>query len=285
MITISYFFGGIAKINADWLHGEPMRMWLANSTDFPVVGEMFVEPWVPYFFSYAGMLFDLLIVPLLIWRRTRPFAVALVIAFHLTNARLFDIGIFPWFMLLSTPMFFHPSRLQSVHRLERVFAAPVETDLDLVATNREKRLVPIFIAIFAVYHLFMLLRHHLYPGNVNWTEEGHNWSWHMKLRSKRGSLKLTATDPETGESWTVRQRDYLTSRQRRKMRGRPDMIVLFTHYLETKYRLDGYEDVEIRAEARISLNGRPRQLLIDPTVDLTKVSRSLRHYSWIVPLE
>jgi hypothetical protein len=130
----------------------------------------------------------------------------------------------------------------------------------------------------------MPFRHHLYPGNVNWTEEGHNWSWHMKLRDKRGYLRLTVTDPARDESWQVDLSDYLSRRQRRKVRTRPDMIVLFCHYLEKVYREEGRGDVEIRAEARLSLNGREPQLMIDPTVDLTEVKRSLQPYDWIVPL-
>ena len=37
-VGIAYFYGSLAKLNGDWLQGEPMRMWLANKTDFPVIG-------------------------------------------------------------------------------------------------------------------------------------------------------------------------------------------------------------------------------------------------------
>ena len=63
------------------------------------------------------------------------------------------------------------------------------------------------------------------------------------------------------------------------------MIVLFAHYLEEELREEGHQNVGIRARANISLNGRPRQLLIDPTQDLTQVNRSLKHYPWILELE
>lgn len=285
MVGIAYFFGGIAKINSDWLHGEPMRTWLAGSTDFPVIGQYFTEPWAAYFFSYGGLLFDLLIVPLVLWRRTRIFAVIMIASFHLTNFQLFSIGIFPWFMLFATPMFFAPERLRPILGFEKLFGEPRTTKASLKTSDRQKRLVMAGVVAFAAFHIFMPFRHHLYPGNVNWTEEGHNWSWHMKLRNKSGTLKLTATDPATGESWTIDQREYLSTRQRSKIRGRPDMIVLFSHYLEEELRKEGHRNVEIRAEANISLNGRPRELLIDPTVDLTKVNRSLMPYPWILPLK
>ena len=62
-----------------------------------------------YLISYGGLLFDLLIVPLLLWRRTRPLAFLVALAFHLTNWYLFNIGIFPWLMIAATLLFFPPS--------------------------------------------------------------------------------------------------------------------------------------------------------------------------------
>ena len=45
------FFGGIAKINSDWLSSDPMRMWLAAHVDFPVIGWFFTDEWGMYFLS------------------------------------------------------------------------------------------------------------------------------------------------------------------------------------------------------------------------------------------
>lgn len=111
-LTIVYFFGGVAKLNWDWLRGEPMRDWLASRTDFPLIGHLFTQEWMVYSFSYGGLLFDLLIVPLVLWRRTRWFGLALAAGFHLTNARLFNIGIFPWFALCATLLFLPPHWLR-----------------------------------------------------------------------------------------------------------------------------------------------------------------------------
>jgi vitamin K-dependent gamma-carboxylase len=40
-VGVVYFFGGVAKLNSDWLHGEPMRMWLAPGGKLPVIGLLF----------------------------------------------------------------------------------------------------------------------------------------------------------------------------------------------------------------------------------------------------
>jgi hypothetical protein len=83
------------------------------------------------------------------------------------------------------------------------------------------------------------LRHWLYPGNVNWTEEGHRFAWHMKLRDKQGQLDIQVTDPKTGQSWSVDLSEDLTPRQMAKMPTRPDMILQYAHYLREKWRQAG----------------------------------------------
>lgn len=56
-IGIPYFFGGIAKLNSDWLAGEPMRMWLKPHAHFPLIGPYVTEEWMVYALSYGGAAF------------------------------------------------------------------------------------------------------------------------------------------------------------------------------------------------------------------------------------
>src|SRR6267378_69229 len=70
-MAVVYFYGGIAKINPDWLRGEPMRWVMARDLDFPIIGRFFTQEWAVYTMSYGALLLDLFIVPLLFWRRTR----------------------------------------------------------------------------------------------------------------------------------------------------------------------------------------------------------------------
>ena len=58
--------------------------------------------------AYGGLLIDLLFVFFMLNRRTRVFGFMAVVTFHLINSRLFGIGIFPWFMIASTLIFFKP---------------------------------------------------------------------------------------------------------------------------------------------------------------------------------
>ena len=107
-IAIPYTYGGIAKLNGDWLQGEPVRMWFARKAVDPIVGPLATSEWTVGLVAYGGLPFDLAIVPMLLWRRTRMLAFLLAVGFHLSNAYLFSIGIFPWFMIAATLLFFPP---------------------------------------------------------------------------------------------------------------------------------------------------------------------------------
>ncbi|GIV35080.1 MAG: gamma-glutamyl carboxylase [Chitinophagales bacterium] len=118
-IGLVYVYGALAKMNYDWLIlAQPMHSWLGEKTDFPIIGRYFHAHWVAYFMSWSGMLIDLFAPFLLSVRITRPFMYAVILAFHFMNDRLFFIGIFPWFMVLYSTVFFPadwPKRL--VHEL------------------------------------------------------------------------------------------------------------------------------------------------------------------------
>lgn len=274
-IGLVYFFGGIAKINGDWLQGEPMRMWLAERTDFPLIGQWFTEEWLVYLFAYGGLLFDLLFVPLVFYPRTRPLILLISVFFHLTNDTLFVIGIFPWFMLGANVLFL-PSRWFGAA------TPPAETVKPL--TTYQKLLFAV-LGLYCLFQVLFPLRHWLYPGEVHWTEEGHRFAWHMKLRDKSGFAEFFVIDPDTNGVAIIDLNDYLLPHQRSAMVTRPDMLLEFSHYLAEQFRAQGYMDFDIRVRARISLNGRPPQLMIDTAVNLAEQPRSWRPGKWILPLE
>lgn len=114
-LALPYVFGGIAKLNGDWLKGEPLRMWLAEDVDFPLIGRFFTEEPVVMLMTYGALALDLLVVLfLLVSRKTRPFAYGAAVAFHFMNSRLFNIGIFPWLMIAGTAVFFPPDTARRI---------------------------------------------------------------------------------------------------------------------------------------------------------------------------
>jgi hypothetical protein len=304
-IGIVYFYGGLAKLNGDWLRGEPMRTWLLERTDLSLVGPLFTSETTVYAFVLGGLLLDLLVVPMLLWRPTRVAACFGLLVFHLLNARLFQIGIFPWFMLLATPIFLPPDlprrvaasvrerwagrrfRRRQVHSLSpsaegRGF--PEAGAARRARSPARERLTLGLVAAYVALQLLVPLRHHLYPGDVAWTEEGHRFSWRMKLRDKEAHAVFVLTDPASGRTWTVDPLEYLFPWQREEMVSRPGMILQFSHFLAREKRKEGYRDVEVRAFVPASLNGRNPQLLVDPALDLTRERRTLTPARWILPL-
>ncbi|HEY8379485.1 MAG TPA: HTTM domain-containing protein, partial [Nannocystis sp.] len=88
-IAVPFVFAGLARLNGDWLRGEPVRMWLAARADWPLVGSLFTREWAVYLFSYGELLFDLLVVPALLWQRTRPYAFAAALLLALVHSAVF----------------------------------------------------------------------------------------------------------------------------------------------------------------------------------------------------
>jgi hypothetical protein len=152
------------------------------------------------------------------------------------------------------------------------------------ALSPQQKMVAGILAVYLAVQLILPIRHYAYPGNVSWTEEGHNFSWHMKLRAKKAEAVFTVTDLASGQTWTIDPKEHLEPRQVTKMSTHPDMILLFSHYLAELKRREGYGNVEVRARVMASLNGRKPELLIDPTADLAKEQLSLLPARWILPL-
>ena len=111
-VGVAYFYGGLAKLDADWFSGRAVEQMISHRTDFPILGPHVGEPWVIGLFTWGGLLFDLAIVPLLLWNRTRTPAFVAAILFHSMNARMFQIGIFPLFMIVATLLFFPADSLK-----------------------------------------------------------------------------------------------------------------------------------------------------------------------------
>ena len=284
-IGVPYFFGGVAKLNEDWFAGSPLNLWLAERADsFPIFGQFFTQDWFVMVLAYSSLFIDLLAVPFLLWRRSRLVAFGVLVLFHVLNDRLFSIGIFPWFMIFATLVFFDPHWPRTFYKKFTSSQKPHPTTSQIM-TNNQKLVLSLFL-IFIIFQVAMPLRHFAYPGDVSWTEEGHNFSWHMKLRDKDTSrMVFLATDPHTGSTWELDPEDDLTSRQISKMSTRPDMIHQYSHFLAEKLRDEGYNEIQIRVELVSSLNGREPQMLIDPSVNLAAEPITILPKSWIVPLE
>jgi len=286
-MSVVYFFAGLAKLNADWLMARPLTVWLAPKASYPVIGGLLGSVELPWVMSYAGVTFDLLVAPLLLWRRSRPWAFGAAVVFHVSNVLVFGLGTFPWFSLLITAALFFPPywprRTPGLRRWIVRRVPPPESSSRLTAAQAHPR--PLLLAGLGVYALIQLLvplRHFLYPGDVHWTEEGHHFAWHMMLRAKSGSLSYRVVLPN-GRTETVFPGAYLTPRQTSKLTGQPDCIIQFAHFLAADYQRRGLGPVAVYADSWVQLNRRPSHPIVAPTVNLAAQPRTLGLYSWITP--
>ncbi len=292
LMGIVYFYGGIAKLNPDWLRGIPLVYWLEGSSEeIPIIGHILDIDFVAVLMSYGGMLLDLTAVYFLSNKRTRGYFMVAVLFFHALNKVIFSIGIFPYLSVALSLMYFSPDWPRKLlHRLfpKYISLIPEQNEIrtapSLVDELWQKRLIIGFIVVLGVYHILMPLRHFLIQGPTDWTEEGHRYSWHMMLRTKKGKGRFTVKIPSEDKTIKISTKDYLNKRQRKKLFTHPDMILQFAHFLRDKYEEKGYEGVEVYANVRSKFNGRDYAPLINPKVNLAQIAsyKTMKHNEWIL---
>lgn len=278
-VGVVYVFGGIGKLNADWLlRAEPLKIWLSANAELPILGPILNEPWTAFLFSWCGALFDLCIVPLLLIRATRVPAYVLVLVFHVLTAQLFRIGMFPWIMIVNATIFWSPEWPRRL--LARVIGprAPASGVAGAPLQAKTGSLAAIYVAT----QVLLPLRSALYPGNTLWSEEGFRFAWRVMLIEKAGSLEFEVVEP-SGARHTVSPRQYLTPFQARMASTQPDMILELAHWIARDALARGAGPVRVYADSEVSFNGRLRQRMIDPQQDLASVRDGLASKPWILP--
>jgi hypothetical protein len=278
-VALIYLFAALAKMNLDWMLGAmPLKIWLLQSQDFPVLGNLFGYHTTHLFMSWMGLLFDLTIVFWLRFSKTRKWAYLAVVIFHTTTGLLFNIGLFPILMIFSTVVFFDPLSQQKT--LEKLGAKWCESKAKLTSSW-----LPYFFIVHFVVQVFLPLRHHFfYDGNILWTEEGARFSWRVMLLEKEGMATFYLEDPNSERHWVVSNLEFLTPFQEKRMSIRPDHILQFAHHVAAIYaRRYDIEKPIVRAEVYVAMNGRVSQSLIDSKVNLAEEPRSIWQKDWILP--
>jgi vitamin K-dependent gamma-carboxylase len=282
-VALPYVFGGIAKLDADWLTGIPMRQMLAPHAALPVVGGFLASPQTALAFAWGGLCFDLAIVPLLLWKPTRALAYVLCVLFHVTNSVLFPIHVFPWFMIFASTIFFAPDWPRRVLGGQPL-GLPTPVALSWQSLSRSSRAALVLLAFYCVFHLGWPLRHHFYAGHVNWTELGHYFSWRMMLRNKTAGVRYYITDTIAGQTWHPDLRPYINAEQAGKFTKDPEMIGQLARFIAAEERRRTGHPIEVRALVLTSLNGRKPQLFLDPAVNLAKQPRPAPPHLALIPL-
>ncbi|MCM4156379.1 HTTM domain-containing protein [Gramella sp. AN32] len=278
-LFIVYTYASVAKFYPDWLDGSFPAILMKGKADYWLVGEFLQQSWIRYAIAYFGLLFDLLIIPLLLWKPTRlPIFIA-AIFFHLFNSFIFHIGIFPY-MSLAFCIFFFPTE-----KINKWFLRNKKEhyDGDEIIVPSYRNFLVTAMSIWFIIQIGLPLRHWFFKDDVLWTEEGHRLSWRMMLRGKSGSVKFKVVEKGTSDTIFIDNKAYLGRKQLRAIGSKPDMIWQFAQRLEKKYEKEGKE-VEVYVNSKVSVNGRPYQPFIDPKVNLAAEKwPHFRHKNWILP--
>jgi hypothetical protein len=292
LLSIVYIYAGIAKLNSDWLFkAMPLKIWLPSKYDLPLIGNSVMQQdWFHYAMSWSGMFYDLTIPFLLLYKRTRMFACAVVVFFHVFTRILFPIGMFPYIMIIATLIFFdasvHEKIITIMKRLLQPFRRQIKVSQtqDLYQYSSRKILLPV-LAVFFAFQILFPFRYLMYKGELFWTEEGYRLSWRVMLMEKAGLTTFKIANSKTGQYFYVDNTDFLTAFQEKQMSFQPDFILEYAHFLGDHFKAQGHENVQVFADSYVALNGRLSKQYVDPTIDLYQEKESFKPKHWILPFK
>lgn len=281
-ISLVYFFAGLAKFTSDWLwHALPLKIWLKAKVDVPLIGWLFELEAIAYLFSYFGLAYDLGIAFLLWNKKTRPLALLLVVAFHVMTAVLFNIGMFPWIMIVGSLIFVQDDEWEKLFAFFQI-KLPAPT-FSKVSKTLPKWLLVLFGLHFFV-QLLLPLRPYLYNKNKLWTERYYRFAWNVMLMEKAGYAIFTIKEPQSGKTWKVYPNDHLSPTQEKQMNFQADMIWQFAQYLQPIYQKKAAHPIEIYVDAFVTLNGRPSKRYLPQDLNLLQIKQE-ETYDFILPLD
>lgn len=292
-VEVILIFAGLVKLEIDWLRGEPLRTWMLERTWSPF-SDLFAVHWVTLAAPVLVVLLHVVGAPLLLWSRTRLPVFLLYCAFHISNAHLFDIGVFPWMTIAATTILFSPAWPSELGRRCKAAAVrpgmrrpvPPEWAAHLwrfavcpPARKAEDRapfrpLHPAAVAAFGLYALIQLwlpVRDSLFDGHVKWTEEGQKFSWRMMLYSGAGDGRFFVIAPD-GKAWIADHASHLDAAQAYLVFTKPEMLLRYAHWLRDRYAMQGKGKVRIHADVGKSVNGKLWQRFVNPDTDLAAVT-------------
>jgi hypothetical protein len=234
-LLLIYCYSGLHKLHPDWLAAEPIRLWLRGGmiqrnlatwtgpTIASAVSQLASGETAVYMIAYGGLLFDLSIGWLLLWRRTRLLGVALAIGFHVFNFFLIDnVSVVAPLALVATSIFLEPDWPSRVARWLRqpkvpqpdwawlivgLIALPplgallgwrVTPTLDHPSAPSKPApgWLALGIVLFLVLQNLVVARQHFIPGDGYWTEEGMRFSWALLTKNKVGDfVRFRVVDP------------------------------------------------------------------------------------------
>lgn len=276
-MAIVYTYGSINKIYPDWLDTSVIKQMMLAKKHYYIIGDALQTEWVHYFLAYGGILYDGLVIPLILFKPTRKLAILCSFVFHMFNAIVFQVGIFPFLSLAFILFFIDPKAVHKLFLNKKEFYR----DESLVEVPKLASYFKPLLITYFIIQVCLPLRHWFIEGDVFRTEEGHRLSWRMMLRTKSGLVNYKVVNKETGKVTFVNHRGIVSPKQKQLLATKPDVMWQFIQRLKEKYQ---EEDVAIYiVNSQVSVNGKPYKSFINPEVDMTTISwETFKHAKWIL---
>ncbi|XP_068957189.1 vitamin K-dependent gamma-carboxylase isoform X2 [Petaurus breviceps papuanus] len=299
-IFIVYFIAGVKKLDADWIGGYSMgnlsRHWLFDPFKL-VLSEGMTSLLVVH---WCGLLLDLLAGFLLFFDASRAIGLLFVSYFHCMNSQLFSIGMFPFVMLASSPLFCSPDwprRLVSCSPwwLQGLLPSTADAQPSLSCVYKRgrakgspqarlrHRLGAVFTLLYLLEQLFLPYSHFITQGYNNWTNGLYGYSWDMMVHSRSHQhVKITYRDGRTGELGYLNPGVFTQSRRWKDHADMLKQYAMCLHRLLPNYNVS---EPQIYFDVWVSINDRFQQRLFDPRVDIVQAAWSpFRPTPWLQPL-
>ena len=289
-IVVVYFFGGVAKMKADWLFRKEPATSMVN---FLADGH-WLAPWLKNgltvnVLTYGGFLLDIL-APLLLWHKPfRRWALIPFVLFHLANSLIFDdIGLFPFVMLAAMILFYETHELPLLRKLAVPLPSVGKNDTSSPAVSRTPALLRNVLIGYFVFQLLFPLRGYFLPNQLDYTTIGNRFSWRMKADTRKiDDMQFFLKHPSSGQELPVNIQTFVNEMHINTMAHDPRAVAAFARMLRDEALRQGLPaDVTVKARILIRYNGRQPQLFVSPDVDLASVEYSaFQKLDWVVPLQ
>jgi vitamin K-dependent gamma-carboxylase len=283
-LFVIYFYGGIAKLDSDWLNGSVIRATFQDRPEsIPSFLPLDIEQ-AATFYTYGGLFFDLLIVPLLLFKKTRLPAFVALLFFHISNAISLDIGVFPYFMIGASILFWNGKELTPLLQRLKILPQKLFVKKDASTHFEMYVLLKIAILIYILIQLLLPFRHHLIPNNVNWTGQGKFFSWRMKMPHKKpGQIQILTYDKASGEQ--LFPKVDIRPHQLNALIYHPTLLPQLLDALANNLNKQRNKELDFKVNINVSMNGRPMQQVYISDKNISKLQlKNWQDNNWILPL-
>ncbi|KAL3875762.1 hypothetical protein ACJMK2_033680 [Sinanodonta woodiana] len=316
-IFIVYFIAGLKKLDMDWVQGYSVSSIEKHWVFHPFRLVMSDEVIDLFIIHIGGLIIDLSMGFLLFFDKTRKIAFFFLSSFHLMNSQIFSIGMFPWMMLATMPLFCSndwPRKFFQKLPLCLKFVTPQNHDLQTSdhclyskedikpetsgmktksvsssaspPATKPRAYHKLFTMVTGVYILIQCClpySHGITKGNNAWTKGLYGYSWDMMVHSwSLQHVRVTYYDLNSGDTGYLNPTAW--SKETR-WTFQPDMAMQYAACIADHLQKYNLKSIKLNFDVWRSLNKRFQQRMYDPRVDLLTADWNLfRKTPWIMPL-